>query len=88
MVLQNHIVEFLQELVRLISIEFVDVFREWSNGIDALPAGDWVGSDNRVNGSQLASDVLRATSDVFVNADLLRVLFCRLDEAIPSESCG
>lgn len=54
--------EPLEKIVALLLGHIVDVTNVSSNGENALPAGDGVGSDNGVNGFQFTSYVLWGSS--------------------------
>lgn len=81
MILQYSIVEFLQQLRRLIRIQLIDVLRKWTNGVNALPSRDWIRPHNRMDSSELPPDVLWAASRVGVYADFVWVVLRGVQEA-------
>lgn len=83
MVGQNRVIQFLQQFIALVFVQLVDVFGECSNGINALPAGHRIGSDDRMNDRQMAAYVLRRPSRLFVQCGLSRIR-C-FDEPIPNK---
>lgn len=86
MILQNSIIKLLQQLSRLIGIQIINVFREWSDGIDALPACDGIRSYDWMDSSKLASNILRTTSSIGVYANFIRIILRGIKEARADES--
>lgn len=62
MVLDNQTDEPVQEVLRLVVRETVDVFHVVTHGEHRLPAGDRVGPHNRVNSLEHVADVLGSTA--------------------------
>jgi len=73
MVLCNDRMELLQQLFRLICVQFVDELWERAQSEDTLPPGDRIGSDNRVNSFELCTHIQRTTTLFLINLDLVRV---------------
>lgn len=88
MVLKDHIVELLQELSGLFTVELIDLPRECPNGEDALPASHWIRTYNRVHSCEFRTGILWATSGLGVDLDLFWIRSCRIYEALTNECCG
>lgn len=86
MVLEDSVIELLQEFIRLVGTKFIDLLREWAHGVDALPAGHWVGPDNGVDCGQIGTSVQRATSRLSVHLDV-GIHLSSLEEAGTNVSC-
>lgn len=63
-------------------MQLVDVLREAPDRVDALPSGDWVGSNDRMGCSQLSANVLRAASWFLVDGGVLRIVRSCFEEAV------
>jgi hypothetical protein len=88
MILQNHIIKLLQQLLALIRIKLINILRECADGIDTLPTSHGIRTDHWVDGGQLFTDVLRAPAWFLIDPDFLWVRRGGFDEAISDEGCS
>lgn len=70
-VLGDHFTESLEQVIRLLIRQLIDVLGERANGVDALPASDGVGAHDGVHGTELATDVSGMASGAFVDVVLV-----------------
>jgi hypothetical protein len=88
MVLSDDAPEFLEQFFTLFLVQLVDVFGEWAEGKDTLPACNGICAHYWMHSAQLLAHVLRATALFLVQLDALGVGLRGTDEAITDESCG
>lgn len=85
MVFRDHTAKLFQQLIALLVIQFVDIFREWAECKNALPSRDWVCSHNRMHGTKSLANILWATALLFVNFDSLGIGCSSLDEPVANK---
>ena len=66
MVVYNHVVEFLEQVITLFRLQFIDTLGETSDGIDTLPPRYRIGSYDRMDDGQVAAYVLWRSSRLLV----------------------
>jgi len=84
-ILIDDIAELVQQFLRLSRVELVYILGEGSQGVNALPTGDWIGRHNGMDGSQLLSSIGRVTPGFSVDIDMLRIPLGGFDEAITNK---
>ena len=84
MVRQDLVIETLEELFALFSVQLIDIFGDGADREDALPACDWVGAHDRVDGSQSRANVLRRAARGLIQ--LASITFNGAVETIANES--
>lgn len=83
MVLGDGVVEFLQDVLAFVRMDFVDVFRKGTDGEDTLPPGDGVGAHDGMDGRERPADVLWRAARVDIEGGTPRV--GGFDEAVTDE---
>lgn len=66
MVLRNHTPELFEELIALLLVKLIYVFRKWAKGKDTLPSCNRIRAHYRMHRLQLLAHILRASALRFV----------------------
>jgi hypothetical protein len=69
MVLHNEIYELVEEMPRFPGCQTVDALHMCANGENALPSRDGIGTHDRVNSREVASDVFWGSTRSFMHAE-------------------
>lgn len=72
-VLDDHLPKLLQQLVRLLQLQLVDLPAERPERKNALPARDRIGAHHRMHRREAAPHVRRASPGLLVELDHIRV---------------
>jgi hypothetical protein len=67
MVLHNEVDELVEEMPRFPGCQTVDALHMCANGENALPSRDGIGTHDRVNSREVASDVFRGSPRSFMH---------------------
>lgn len=83
-VVQNHPVEFVQQLLALLRVQLVDPLGKRTQCKDALPASHWIRTYHRVHCRQVFADILRAATGFLVD-DHIGILLRGANKPIPNK---
>jgi hypothetical protein len=83
---ENAFPQFLEQVLALFGVKLVDILRETANGVNALPARDWIRSHDGVDDRQLAAHVLWISPWLGVESGTAFV--GGFDESLADKSCG
>lgn len=86
MVTGDGVVKFLQDVVALVRVDFIDVLGKGADGEDTLPPGDGVGAYDGMDGRERPADVLWRAARFDVDSGAPGV--GGLEEAIADERGG